>query len=99
MSAKIEVQTTIRDLRLCEDAVNNLGFKFEKVNGKLEIKRNYHNIVISDNGHISFDDMDKKMISQIKTEYNKLHIVNEAEMNGELYEIVENDQEIRITVG
>ena len=102
MSVKIQVQTTIRDLKLAEDAMKKLGYQYSKdSNGALRISRSYQDIVVRDDGNVDCDSMDKGMIVNIKKEYNRAMVIREVENNGEIYDVIEPSTangDIRIVV-
>jgi len=98
MSQKIVTQIAIRDMKLCEDALKNLGHEYEKKNDALIISRNYVDITIKEDQNITCDSMDKNMVTKIKVEYGKLHAIREIENRGEPYEMTENANEIILTV-
>lgn len=90
MSAKIQIQTTIRDLKIAEDAIKKLGYSYTKeANGTLKVSHSYHAIVIDGTDKMTYDDMDKGRVVNIKKEYNRAMVIREVEANGEIYDVIE----------
>lgn len=101
MSAKIVGEIDINDKNILKISLNELKIKFcENVNS-IVIDRAYNNIVFdfkSDKTKVTYDDSDKKIIDKIHIEYAKNFKTNELNILGLEYEIVENDEYVKINV-
>jgi len=98
MSVKVETQIVIRDMKLCEDALKNLGYNFQKQGESLVIQRSYVPITIEEGKNITCDSGDKNIVTKVNVEYGKIRAIREIENRGETYEMTENSNEIILTV-
>lgn len=95
MSCKIQTLFAVRDLKIMEDTISRMGYKYEKQNEKLTIKKRYNNIVISEQ-MVTCDSDNKNEVDKIKIEYGRDLGVSIVEEMGALYQVEETKDEILI---
>lgn len=97
MSAKIQTQFAVNNMKIMEDTLNKQGFKFTKRGDTLVLQRRWNDTVISAKG-ISYDSDNNGEIDKIKSEYTRTVAINKIEERGEVYEVQETANEITILV-
>lgn len=84
MSEKICVQFEIRNMLIMKDTLHKLGLNFTEVNeNQIEMKRDYHNIVINSKlGNITYDSNQTREVNRIKQAYTVNYYRAEAIKEG-----------------
>jgi len=97
MSCKADLKFEVTNFEIMENTLKNLRLEFIRKDEKISLKRNWNDIEIT-NDSIIYDSADLHLVNQIKVEYQKEFQVNDIALKGETYDIVENSNEIVITV-
>jgi hypothetical protein len=98
MSGKINVACELRDQKILADTLVKMGLTAStEKDGRMTIKRPYMNMEIGIE-KIDCDSMDRGMADNIKVQYQKNLQLNTLNIQGDMYEIVENSEKISIYV-
>lgn len=84
MSREINVQFEVRNMLIMKDTLKKLGFDYREIGDhQLNIRRNYHPISIdSKTGMITYDEMDNKIVNQIRQGYTTAFYKDKAIREG-----------------
>jgi hypothetical protein len=97
MSAKVTGLIEIRDMKILQDTLKKMKIDFTANDKNVSISRRWNNIVFN-HDKVTYDDVDKNIVTNISVEYAKNFKISELDQLGEVYQVEETNDFVKINV-
>ena len=76
MSSLVKAQVDMTQRPYLISALTDLGYKYTESANAISISRNYHNLVIKEDGNVEYDSADADLVTEIKNHYGKHEMIS-----------------------